>query len=391
MLALPGALRRSMAEIYLAGTAALTHRLLRGRSGPRDFRRVVVVAPLGRNNGIASGAHLQWRALRQLGVETELLDATPALRNPLFRVPHQPGSAYIFHAAGPQAANLIGSVLPHAAEAWRVGYWAWELPDPPPGWAGCDRTLCEIWTPSRFARDSLVRLVDRPIHVVPHHVPARPAGTRTMGMQREARPFTVLVMADSRSSLSRKNPDGALRAFRAAFGFSPAARLVLKLNGSAGGADAGSQALFAGDVLSGGNVEVVSRFLDADALDELFRGADVLLSLHRAEGFGIPMLEAMAHGVPVVATGWSGNLEFMDETNSHLVPYQLVPVRDAASIYSGSTWAEPDIHAAAQALRRLADDPAHCARMASAAHRRARALAPRFPFAPAACETVVAA
>ena len=329
MLALPGVLRRSMAEAYLAGTAALTHRLLRGRSGPRDFRRVVIVASLGRNNGIASGAQLQWRALRQLGVETELLDATPALRNPLLRIPHQPGSAYIFHSAGPQTANLIGSVLPHAAEAWRVGYWAWELPDLPPGWVGCARMLCEIWTPSSFARDSLVRLVDRPIRVVPHHVPARPGRTRMVGMRCEAQPFTVLVMADSRSSLSRKNPEGALRAFRAAFGGSPAARLVLKLNGSAGAADAVSQALFAGadDVLSGGNVEVISSFLDADALEELFRGADVLLSLHRAEGFGIPMLEAMAHGLPVVATGWSGNLEFMDETNSHLVPY---PTRTGA-------------------------------------------------------------
>ena len=382
-----------MAETYLAGTAALTHRLLRGRSGPRDFRRVIIVASLGRNNGIGSGAHLQWRALRQLGVETELLDATPALRNPLFRIPHQPGSAYVFHAAGPQTANLIGSVLPHAAEAWRVGYWAWELPDLPPGWVGCAHSLCEIWTPSSFVRDSLVRLVDRPIYVVPHHVPARPERTRTVGMRREALPFTVLVMADSRSSLSRKNPEGALRAFRTAFGGSPAARLVLKLNGSAGGADAASQALSAGaaDALSGGNVEVINSFLDADALEELFRGADVLLSLHRAEGFGIPMLEAMAHGLPVVATGWSGNLEFMDETNSHLVPYQLVPVRDAASIYRGSTWAEPDIHVAAQALRRLAEDPAHYARMASAAHLRARALGPRFPFAPAACETVVPA
>ena len=253
---------------------------------------------------------------------------------------------------------------------------------PPPGWVGCAHSLCEIWTPSSFVRDSLVRLVDRPIYVVPHHVPARPERTRTVGMRREALPFTVLVMADSRSSLSRKNPEGALRAFRTAFGGSPAARLVLKLNGSAGGADAASQALSAGaaDALSGGNVEVINSFLDADALEELFRGADVLLSLHRAEGFGIPMLEAMAHGLPVVATGWSGNLEFMDETNSHLVPYQLVPVRDAASIYRGSTWAEPDIHVAAQALRRLAEDPAHYARMASAAHLRARALVRVFPL-----------
>ena len=105
MAASRGGLRRSLTYGYLAGAEALTHRFLRRRSGERDFRRVIVVAALGRNNGIASGARLQWNALRQLGVDTELLDVTPALRNPLFRIPHRPGSAYVFHAGAPQTAQ----------------------------------------------------------------------------------------------------------------------------------------------------------------------------------------------------------------------------------------------------------------------------------------------
>ena len=82
-------------------------------------------------------------------------------------------------------------------------------------------------------------------------------------------------------------------------------------------------------------------------------------------------------GLPVVATGWSGNLEFMDASNSILVPYELVPVADGAGVYgAGSHWAEPRIEAAAQALRRLADDPAYRAAMAAAARR--SSLARRF-------------
>jgi glycosyltransferase involved in cell wall biosynthesis len=373
MSALDRVLRRSVTKAYLAGTAALAHHMLRGRLGGRDFRRVVVVAAMGRNNGIASGARLQWAALRELGVDVELLDATPALRNPLFRIPHYPGSAYVFHSAGPQVANLIASVLPHAAHAYRIGYWAWELPDPPLDWSACDRDLAEIWVPSAFSQASIGQLVCRPIEIVPHYVSARPAR-----LPRGNIPFTVLTMADSRSSWSRKNPEGALRAFHAAFGKSSTARLVLKLSGRAGELRAFEASL--GSLLDSSNIEVLRGHLDEAELAALYRRSDVLLSLHRAEGYGLPLNEAMAHGLPVVATGWSGNLDFMDASDSCLVPYKLVPVVDASAVYGHSFWAEPDLDAAAQALRRLADKPEFYSCVAAAAHRRASAAMPRFPF-----------
>ena len=371
MLALTGSLKRRLSDAYLAGSAEFTHRAIRGRFGNRDFRRVIIVSALGRRTGIASGARLQWEALRQLGMDAELLDATRALHNPLFRIPHRPGSAYIFHAGGPQTASLIGSVLPHGAEAYRVAYWAWELPDPPAEWMGCDRAIDEIWTPSAFSKASLTKLTNRPIHVVPHRVRPAPARSR-----RNDAPFTVLAMADSRSSLSRKNPEGALYAFRKAFGASRGARLVLKLSGR--------QDTFPPSLAkraSGGNIETIRTHLDDAALTKLYQRADVFLSLHRAEGFGLPMLEAMSHGVPVVATDWSGNREFMDPSNSHLVPCRLVPVNDASAIYAGSVWAEPDLDAAAHGLRRLAEDAEYYARLAAAAHRRAVTWVSRFPFA----------
>lgn len=185
-------------------------------------------------------------------------------------------------------------------------------------------------------------------------------------------------MADSRSSLSRKNPEGALRAFHAAFGRSSAARLVLKL----GGNDGAWQALekSAGDLLAGANIEIVRGYLDQDAMTALYRDSDVLLSLHRAEGFGLPMLEAMAHGLPVVATGWSGNLEFMTRTNSHLVPYELAAVADVSGIYGGGNWAEPNLKEAARSLLRLANQPDHYERSAAAAYCRVRDMVPQFPF-----------
>jgi glycosyltransferase involved in cell wall biosynthesis len=379
MVAMADGLKRSLRETYLIGSSLLTRRLLAGRSGERRFDHVVIVAALAKQNGITRGAYLQWQALRGLGIDAELLDATPALRNPLFRLKHRPGTAYVFHSGGPQTASLIGSVLPSAARAYRIGYWAWELPDPPPDWAGCDANLDEIWTPSRFSRDSLQRLVRKPIEVVPHYLPPEPR------RQRDRRgPFTVLAMADTRSSLSRKNPAGAIEAFAKAFGDAPSARLILKLSGRDEEVDA-FLAPFGGKL--GENVEILRNHLDEAGLAALYGRADVLLSLHRAEGFGLPMLEALARGIPVVATAWSGNTDFTDALNSVPVPCELVPVADPAAIYHGSRWAEPDVAAAAEGLRRLAEDAELYDRMAEAAHRRVAMAPMRFPLARAAASS----
>jgi glycosyltransferase involved in cell wall biosynthesis len=373
MIVMSDGLRQSLRATYLLGSGLLTRQLLAGRSGARRFDRVVIVAALAKQNGISRGAYLQWQALRSLGVEADLVDATPALRNPLFRIKHDPASAYIFHSGGPQTASLICSVLPAAARAYRIGYWAWELPDPPPDWRNCDDTIDEVWTPSRFSRDSLVRLLRKPVEVVPHYLPTEPRRQRNRD-----RPFTVLAMADTRSSLSRKNPGGAVQAFVEAFGESTAARLLLKLTGPDDAVEAFTAAL--GGLAQRSNVEILRGHLDDAGLSALYDQADVLLSLHRAEGFGLPMLEALARGIPVVATAWSGNTDFTGRGNSVEVPYQLVPVEDPAAIYSGSRWAEPDIAAAASGLRRLADDADFYDRLAEAAYASVTATSREFPL-----------
>ena len=333
---------------------------LHGAAAARDFTHVAIVAALDRRNGIAQGARLQAAAWPG----AVLLDGGHALRHPFWHLPHAPASAYVIHCGAPQTASLLNAVLPEARDAWRVGYWAWELPDPPPEWKPFADLVHEIWTPSRFAADSLRRMFSRPVRVVPHVVPPHPPRRRD-----PSAPFTVLTLADSRSSLSRKNPLGAIEAFRRAFGPSARARLVVKL--ALGTPPAEVTAALEGLP----NARIIASFLDDDALAALFRAADVLLSLHRAEGFGLPMLEAMAHGVPVVATGWSGNVDFMSDADSLLVPSRLVPVVDAAGIYGHSLWAEPDTDAAAEMLRGLAEFPARHACLAAAAHARAAAHA----------------
>jgi glycosyltransferase involved in cell wall biosynthesis len=354
-------IKRAVSELYLRTTLVYARRQISQRCGARDFSCVKIVAAMRRHNGITMGANLQYQAMRRLGVNVELLDATDAMRDPFFRLDHDPGSLYIFHSGGPQIASLLCGVLPQAARAYRVAYWAWELPEPPGRWPKCDGIVSEIWTPSAYAQRSLAKGFRQPIRVVPHFVTPQAVRQRT-----SKGPFTVLTLADSRSSFARKNPAGAVAAFVRAFGSRPDARLLLKLNGPP--ADLRE---ICGEAYGATNIELIDRVLSEEEMQQLFASADVLLSLHRAEGFGIPMAEAMAHGVPVIATGWSGNLEFMDASNSLLVPYRLVPLKDTGVYdrYSDScVWAEPDIGWAADQLRQLAADRGYYDRFAAAAH-----------------------
>ncbi|WP_374571183.1 glycosyltransferase family 4 protein [Phenylobacterium sp. J426] len=165
--------------------------------------------------------------------------------------------------------------------------------------------------------------------------------------------FQVVTLFDFNSSAARKNPAGAIAAFRQAFGDDPACELIVKTQNGA----AHPQALAALSAAAGANVRIIDATWPYDRIKVLIAGADALISLHRAEGFGLVMAEAMALGTPVIATAASGNLDFMDDASAVLIPAALVPVEDPQAIYQGQSWAEPDLRVAALALRRLRQDP----------------------------------
>jgi len=264
-------------------------------------------------------------------------------------------------------AGIVGAGLSNYYRTFNIGYWAWELESLPADWIAALAFLDAVMVPSQFCKDAVLRGTDKPVCVVPHPVREDAVGPRKSA----GREFTVLSIFNFGSSFARKNPLAAVAAFRTAFGDDPTARLILKT--SAGHRYPHELARLQQAAGSGGNIEIVDAVLSESEIGTLYRRADAFLSLHRSEGFGLPIADAMMRECPVIATGWSGNADFCTPETALLVPSQLVPFADDDRAYAnvrGGRWAEPDIAAAAEHLRMLRAHPERGHALAARARQR---------------------
>jgi glycosyltransferase involved in cell wall biosynthesis len=220
------------------------------------------------------------------------------------------------------------------------------------------------------------------VMVVPYPVaclPPRQAGVgrSALGLPEDA--VITLAAFNLASSFERKNPLAAIAAHRLAFG-ARMDRMLLMRVGSPEHFPADLERLRAAAV-DMPNVRFDTRTLPRDDAHAVMAACDIVLSLHRSEGFGLVPAEAMLLEKPVVATDWSGTADFIDATCGIPVPARLVPAVDPRGVFQapGAVWADPDVAAAAAGLQRLADDPGLRRRMGRAA--RAAAMARLGPAA----------
>jgi glycosyltransferase involved in cell wall biosynthesis len=179
--------------------------------------------------------------------------------------------------------------------------------------------------------------------------------------------FVFLTMFDFNSSAARKNPLAAIEAFKLAFpqGDERACLLLKSSNG-----DRSTAQLMRLVEASAGDARIIIRddLIDRADLQALQRCCDAYLSLHRSEGFGLVMAETMLMGKPVIATAYSGNLEFMNSQNSCLVDYDLVQVEAGEyPMAEGQYWAAPHVHHAAEHMRALFGNRALCEKLGAQA------------------------
>jgi glycosyltransferase involved in cell wall biosynthesis len=234
---------------------------------------------------------------------------------------------------------------------YTIGVWFWEVEDFPRTLHGAFNYVDEVWVASEFMRETFLKVSRKPVfkYRLPIQVPEvdRALSRADLGLPAK---YTFLFSFDFLSVLERKNPLGLIRAFTEAFPDGSGPALVIKtINGD--------KRLLEMEKLwyaARGRSDIMLKdgYLSPVENSTLTALADCYVSLHRSEGFGLTMAEAMALGKPTIATAYSGNLEFMTPENSYLCPYRLCAVGLEREPYpAASQWAEPDTSAAAQLLR----------------------------------------
>jgi len=176
------------------------------------------------------------------------------------------------------------------ADKYNIGYWAWELERFPEEWHDRFRYLDEVWVGSRFVQNTLAHVSPIPIVIM------------GVGMDRQP-----------------------------TFNREPLEQAVASVSGI-----------------------LIDGYLDRSELDGLFNACDVYVSLHRSEGFGMTIAEAMSLGKPVIATDYAGNTDYMNVSNSYPVEYRLIELeQDYGPYKKGQVWADPDLNHAAAQMRRV--------------------------------------
>jgi glycosyltransferase involved in cell wall biosynthesis len=339
------------------------------RPPPPPSGGIAVVGELGRSSGLGEGARLMLLGLQSLGVRhwaiedglnPRAADLAPVPRDSAANLPA--GVPLLLHVNAAQLpAALLNLGRPAVRGRMVIGHWAWELPTTPPAWHAGAAFVHEAWVPSRFTRDAIAPLLPGRVRVVPYPLaisPPRPAALDRQAFGLPANAVVVLVAFNLASSLERKNPMAAIAAFIRAFGSRADRLLLLKVTNPGHFPADFRQIQQAVDGIA--NIRLETRTLPGPDAHALTACADIVLSLHRSEGFGLIPAEAMLLGKPVIVTNWSGNTDFMTEDTAALVGYRLIPARDPRAVFEapGAVWAEPNLADAANHLVRLADDAA---------------------------------
>jgi glycosyltransferase involved in cell wall biosynthesis len=279
---------------------------------------------------------------------------------------HDGGHGFELVAVNPdELPAFVDRVGEHYFHGPRIGIWGWETNSIPARWARAFTLVDEVWVYSRFMAENIGAAGSMPVIALPPPVqaPAVPSEPLRLGVPEG---YMFLFVFDYLSTIQRKNPVGLIEAFKRAFAPGAGPQLLVKTINGPLRPLAEEAVLWAAHGRE--DIHVVDRSLSGTERDGLMAACDCYVSLHRSEGFGLTLAEAMAIGKPVIGTGYSGNVDFMNAQNSYLVDYEIGLVGPECEIYpADGEWAEPSVEHAAQLMRRVVEQPREASAIGAAA------------------------
>jgi hypothetical protein len=343
---------RSLASDLGIRQAKLLYRAARARSMAQRLQKTPrqydpeggfhIIATAGGVSGLSRA--YRYEIAKLASTAGNLLSCTPEVASN-FLILGQPKNYRKLLAAPPKGFR----------EGYRIGLWVTEFEAARPDWEFAFDIVHEIWTPSSFSAAAIRRSTSLPVKVVPHavSVPATSPMSRTkFGVGDEQ--FLGMGIMDLSSCPDRKNPLAHIRTWKLAFGADPGARLLMKVSFSKHTKFAREELIQ--EIGNAPNISLVEATFSDRQMTAFQRMANVYLSLHRAEGYGLNIHEMLEIGTPVLATGWSGNMDFMPKYPLAVaLPFELVPYHDRTHRFQGDglRWAEADLEVAACALREV--------------------------------------
>jgi glycosyltransferase involved in cell wall biosynthesis len=368
-----GRVRLKLDEAFLEPARLLLDSILRPGAVPAvPLRQRPEARPFGVNlagylqseKGVGEAARAVARALQAANIPHTLhniVDCGSANKDQSF-CRFSGDNPYLFNMILVNADQVpeFASARPHFMPGhYNIGYWNWELSTFLDEWTPLFAYFDEVWAPSTFTLASLAPVATVPVRLMPFAVSVPTAITPGLDRRRFDLPedaFLFLFSFDFHSFFERKNPLAVVEAFRRAFGERGDVALVVKTVHAASVPDAlaNLKAACGGQT----NIRLIDDVLDRSEMHALMLLCDAYVALHRSEGYGLPLCEAMAMGKPVIATAYSANIDFMNAQNSLPVRCRLVEITEEHGPYyrPGAVWADPDVEQAADHMRRLVRD-----------------------------------
>lgn len=350
---------------YRYREALLKLRRLYERHLRREFRHNRRKRPLGINvagfaqsvYGIGESSRAMWRAVQATGLPCVLLNVRSQVHS------NADESLAVFARRNPFRVNLMTFSFDYSRRYYRdmgprffagrhnIGLWYWEQEHFPTRWHSAFDYYDEIWAVSEFTRQAIAKVSPIPVRKItyPFYLDESEAVRDCARFGLNTDDYIFLFNFDFYSTVDRKNPGAVIEAFRHAFRPTDSAVLVLKTINA-------EHEPVARDSLgrqgTGAKILWIDKHISSAELNTLFASADCYVSLHRSEGLGLGMAQAMYLGKPVIATNYSGNLEFMNSDNSLLVDYTMTELQHDSGPYErGTHWAEADVNHAANLMR----------------------------------------